>query len=266
MQSSKWLTTAAGIALCGALACTDGVGSVKLSLSARTPAGPAPFAALSAGSPASVVAAGDSTMIVLGSDTVILRSAALVIRQIELKKLETAKCDGQPETSDCEEFETGPFLATLPLGATMTAAVIAVNAPAGQYDELDFEVHKAEAPDDAAFISANPTFDRISIRVTGTYSQAGTRSDFVYTSDLNESQNVNLPTPLTVSNGTPANVTLRLDVSAWFLNAGRTALVNPASGNKGQPNERVVADNIKKSIDAFRDENQDGRDDDHEGT
>ena len=67
---------------------------------------------------------------------------------------------------------------------------------------------------------------------------------------------------MTVSDGQAANVTLRIDVATWFLNAGGTALVNPATANKGQPNEGVVKDNIEASIDAFRDDDHDGHDDD----
>ncbi len=65
---------------------------------------------------------------------------------------------------------------------------------------------------------------------------------------------------------TPVKVTLRLDVSTWFLNAGNTGLVDPASANKGGVNENVVRDNIRASIDAFRDDDSDGLDDDNEGS
>ena len=53
-----------------------------------------------------------------------------------------------------------------------------------------------------------------------------------------------------------------VDIANWFLNAGGTALVDPASANKGQPNESVVRDRIEASIEAFRDDDHDGHDDD----
>jgi len=253
--------------LLGALlaACTDATGRLSLALSSVRPAGSAASASLAgapgaAGAPA-VVTTGDSTVIILGNDTVIVRGAQLVLREIELKRVEAAACDNIEGNGDCEEFETGATLVTLPLGSTATETMISVNAPVGMYDKLEFEVHKPEAPADAVFIASNPSFDGVSIRVTGTFSQAGTRSDFTFTSDLNARQEVVLPNPLTVSEGQPANVTLRVDIAAWFLNAAATALVDPASANKGQPNENVVRDRIQASIEAFRDDNQDGHDD-----
>jgi hypothetical protein len=132
------------------------------------------------------------------------------------------------------------------------------------YDELKFEVHKPESSNDAAFIVTHPDFDGVAIRVTGAYSQAGSRSDFTFTSELTAEQQILISPPLTVSDGVATNVTLRVDIGSWFLNAGGTALINPASANKGQVNESVVKDRIQASIDAFRDDNHDGHDDDNE--
>jgi hypothetical protein len=44
------------------------------------------------------------------------------------------------------------------------------------------------------------------------------------------------------------------------------ALVDPSSANLGGPNAGIVKNNIKSSIDAFEDDNRDGRDDHHEGS
>ncbi len=263
MNSSTRLLSAPLVALLLAACSDNGTGGrLTLNMSAVRPSAPVASAAVGGGASPAVVTAGDTTMIVLGNDTIILRSVELVLREIELKRVEAASCDSIAGNNDCEEFETGTTLVSLPLGATAIDAVVSVNAPAGMYDKLEFKIHKPESSDDAAFIAANPAFDGISIRVTGTYSQAGTRSDFTYTSDLDASQEVELATPLTVSDGVPANVTLRVDVSTWFLNAGGTALVNPASANTGQPNEGLVTNNIEGSFDAFRDDNHDGHDDD----
>lgn len=247
-------------------ACSEGTtGAVSLALTARRPLG-APLASAPLGGSAApqVTAAGDSTVVVLGSDTVILRSVEVVLQEIKLKAVEAAGCDDVVGNADCEEFETGPVLASLPLGTAATETMISITAPAGQYDKLDLKIHRPESSDDAAFITAHPNFDGVSIRVTGTYSQAGTRSAFTFTSDLDANQEIELQPPLTVSAGTGTTVTLRVDVSSWFLNAAATALVDPASANKGQPNERVVAERIKGSFDAFRDDDHDGHDDDHE--
>ncbi|HXO86195.1 MAG TPA: hypothetical protein VN803_11800 [Gemmatimonadales bacterium] len=246
---------------------TDSTGRVTLALSSARPAGPSPSTTMSGGvaSP-SVVTAGDSTVISLGNDTIIVRSAELVLREVELKRVEAQECDNVEGNDDCDEFETGPFLVSLPLGTTATETVVSIDAAPGMYDELEFQIHKPEddSSEDDAFLAANPTFARISIRVTGTYSQGGSRSDFTYESDLNAEQEILLSPPLTVSEGQPANVTLRIDISSWFLNGAGSALVNPATANKGQPNEQVVENRIQASIDAFRDDDHNGHDDDTE--
>ncbi len=261
-------TVSVGAPLVAALlaACSgDGTGRLTLALSSVRPAAPTPSAAVSgaAASP-SVVMAGDSTKIALGSDTVILRSVQVVLRKVELKRVEAIACDNVVGNDDCEEFVSAPALVALPLGNVATETVVTVNAPAGMYDELEFEVHKPGLPEDAAFFAANPTFEDVSIRVSGTFSQAGTRSNFVFLSDLNEAQEVLLSPPLTVSEGVATNVTLRLDLATWFLDAAGTALLNPATANKGQPNENAVRDRIRASIDAFHDDDHDGHDDDNE--
>lgn len=232
-------------------ACSDSTtGSLSLALSSR------------AAVPAQgVVTAGDSTVIALGNDTVIVRSVELVLREIELKKIDAASCDAVVGNDDCEEFETGATLVSLPLGATAVAQEVSVSADPGTYDELEFKIHKPSSSDDAAFIAQHLDFATISIRVTGTYSQAGARSDFVFTSDVDQSQEMTLQAPVTVVAGEALSMTLRVDIAGWFLNSGKTALVDPASANKGQPNESVVANNIQNSFKAFEDDDHDGLED-----
>lgn len=264
---NRFVGFAAPFAVLTLAACSDSTtGQLSLTLTSRPPLAVAASAgAQTFGAPA-VSQAGDSTVISLGSDTIIVRSVEMVLREIELKRVEVTECDSVASNDDCEEFEVGPVLAALPLGAVNTETVVAITAPPGQYNRLEFEIHKPESSDDAAFIAANPDFDGVSIRVTGTYSQGGTRSEFVYTSDLNAEQEAFIDPPLTVADGGATNVTLRLDIGSWFLNAGGTALVNPASANKGQVNESVVKDRIQASIDAFHDDDRDGHDDDNEHT
>jgi len=254
-----------GIMLLAAAACSEGTtGTVSLALTTARPLGAALASApVSIAAAPQVTTAGDSTVIALGNDTIVLRSIEVVLREIELKRVEADSCDSVMDNDDCEEFEVGPTLITLPLGSAATATVISVSAPAGMFDRLEFEVHKPDATTDAAFIAAHPNFADVSIRVTGTFSNAGTRTDFTFTSDLNEKQEIVLDPPLTVAEGAGTNVTLRLDIARWFVSG--TALVDPATANKGGQNENVVRDNIRGSIDAFRDDNHDGHDDDHSG-
>lgn len=261
----KFFSVGAPLVAALLVGCADNQGGrVSLALTSSRPLSPAASAAFGSAEAPSVVTAGDTTVIALGNDTIVIRSVELVLREIELKRVEAASCDAVMGNDDCEEFEVGPVLVTLPLGGTATATVVAVAAPAGIYDQLEFEVHKPESSNDAAFIAAHPDFDGVAIRVIGTYSQAGARSNFVFTSDLSAEQQVLLAPPVTVSDGVATNVTLRLDIGSWFLNAGGTALIDPSSANKGQPNESVAKDRIQASIDAFRDDNHDGHDDDNE--
>jgi len=65
---------------------------------------------------------------------------------------------------------------------------------------------------------------------------------------------------VTVADGQTINVTLRVDISTWFLNDAKTALVDPASANNGGANESIVANNIQNSFGAFEDDNRDGLD------
>ena len=230
-------------------ACTDGTtGTMSLSLTAR-------------GGAAAVTTSGDSTMITLGNDTVIVRSVDLVLREIELKRADVLACDAVEDNGDCQEFETGPVLLSLPLGSAAITQLVSVVAPAGTYDKFEFEIHKPNSGDDAAFIAAHPDFAGVSIRVTGTYSRAGARSDFTFTSDVDQGEEAGLVPPVTVQEGGAVNITLRVDISGWFLNGSKTALIDPASANKGQPNESLVANNIQNSFDAFEDDDHDGLED-----
>src|SRR5213082_1460729 len=237
--------TLIALALSFALAaCSDSnTGTVSFALTAAAPG---------------VAATGDSTLITLGNDSIIIRSAQVVLRKVELKRSDVASCDAVAGNDDCEEFETGATLVTLPLGSTTIAQQVSVAAPPGTFTALEFEIHKPSSSEDAAFIAANPDFATISIRVTGTYSQAGTRSDFTFTSDVDQSQESTLVPAVSVQEGGTLNVTLRVDIATWFLNGAKTALVSPATANKGQPNESVVANNIQNSFKAFEDENHDG--------
>ena len=257
MKNVTLVALALSIALA---ACSDSnTGTVSFALTARQAATPAPSAAFSSTAAApSVTATGDSTLITLGNDSIIIRSAQVVLRKVELKRSDVASCDAVAGNDDCEEFETGATLVTLPLGSAMIAQQVSVAAPAGTFNAVEFEIHKPSSSEDASFIAANPDFAAISIRVTGTYSQAGTRSGFTYTSDINQSQETMLPSPATVQEGQGLNITLRVDISGWYLNAAKTALVDPASANKGGANESVVANNIHDSFKAFEDDNHDG--------
>jgi hypothetical protein len=184
MKKTHLLPLGISLLMFAAAACSDSTtGAVSLALSTARPIG-TPLAASAPwdiSAAPQVTTAGDSTVIVLGNDTIIVRSVEVVLREIELERVETAQCDDIMDNDDCEKFETGPVLVSLPLGATATVTQVAIVAPAGMYNELEFEIHKPDDVTDAAFIAAHPAFAGVSIRVAGTFSKAGTRTDFTYT-------------------------------------------------------------------------------------
>ncbi len=191
-------------------------------------------------------------------NTLIVTSAEVVLREIELKRLETADCDVEPEPEGCEEFEVGPVLVDLPLSPGVRRQV-AIDLDPGTYTRIDFEVHKVSGDEeDAVFVAAHPDFENLSIRVRGSFNG----NDFEFTSDLDVEQEIQLIPNLVVDADNPAatNVTIQVDVNTWFRN-GSGALIDPATGNKGGANESEIKENIKVSFKAFEDEDEDGEED-----
>jgi hypothetical protein len=252
---SRWsrglITSVAAVLVLNA--CSDGAGpGDRTSLSLSVAAGPTAVAQRSG--PASVVTQSD------GTSTLELTRVALVLREIELSSDEVESCDHSGVEGDddhCEELEVGPVLLELPLDGGVSH-VVTIDVPAGTYDELEFEVHKpGDDSADLAFLQAHPGFDGVSILVEGSFDGVA----FVFTQDLSEEQEVSLDDPLLVQDGVPANVTLRIDVSGWFV-AGDGTLIDPATAGHGGTNEALVETNIRRSIDAFEDHDEDGEHDD----
>jgi hypothetical protein len=276
MSIIRWIPLMAiGLAACAA----DGSGPnaargrIALAVSTRQPAAGAGAANVS-------LAAGE-TILAAEPDTVIVRTVDLVLRRIKLEPVQVAACesddveeqDGQDDDTDvndsdsdedsegCQEIKAGPVLVPLPLGTAAVEALVDISAPVGQYDRIHFKIHAPKLPRDSAFLRVNPTFAGVSIRVTGTFSHAGNRSDFTYESALEVEQEVRLDQPITVDAGGVASLTLRFDLSGWFAGPGGSGLVDPASANAGGANDEQVRNNIRRSIHAFEDEDEDGHDD-----
>ncbi|MEE9132284.1 MAG: hypothetical protein V3U13_01870 [Gemmatimonadota bacterium] len=222
-----------------------GAGAQTVSLSIRLAGG-------SANPAPSLFAAGLMLTDGLGN-TLEITSAEMVIRELEFERVETNGCDSELDDDGCEKFEVGPFILPLPLDGSVSTEIVASVEP-GSYDEIEFDIHKPEDDDlaDFAFIDANPNFADVSIRVTGTYNG----QSFLFTSDLNAEQEIELTSPLEVG-ADPVGVTLTIDLDIWFRTLSGT-LLDPRTANKGEPNENLVKDTIKASIDGFRDDDHDG--------
>ncbi len=228
-----------------------GAGSVSLSIAAPAAGG-------------ATMAVGSGAMFDIvqndGASELVIQRTALVLREIELERQFDDDCDDHlpGEDDDCEEFSTGPMILELPMDGSVDHVVTINNVPADTYDEVEFEIHKPEdnTAEDLEFIRANPDFERVSIRVEGTFDG----SPFTYVTDLNEDQEYNLVPPLVVDGTEAVNLTLSIDVTTWFVAPGGS-LVDPTSANKGGPNEDLVEENIERSIEVFEDDDRDGDDD-----
>jgi hypothetical protein len=270
--SQPSLILAAGAVLTLA-ACSDsgspagGAGLINLSIATRAPSG------------APIMAAAPDTQ-VTGSDTLIIDSAQVVLRKIDLERVEdSASCsesfaamdgdnegdgghegDGDDGHEDaCEELKAGPMILDLPL-TPGTVQTFSVSVDTGTFEKAHFQIHRLVSnPEDQALLALHPEFDGISIRVVGTFN--GT--PFTYTNDVTANQQFRFSEPLAVGTAGPVDLTLLVDVNTWFVVGG--VLVDPASAAGGQPNEGAVTHNIRNSFHTFHDEDHDCHDDDGDG-
>jgi len=187
-----------------------------------------------------------------GTNTLDITSVKVVLKGIELKSAEVGDCNVEPEPPGCESFRSGPVLVDLPVDGT-TNQDVAINIPAGTYDQVKFEIHEVTGSD-GVFQAANPTMSGKSIAVAGTYNG----NPFTFETNLTQEQVFDLVPNLVVADGDAAtNVTIRFDITTWFRDSGGD-LFNPATGSTGQPNESIAEENIKNSIKAFEDRDKDG--------
>ncbi len=258
-QKTAVAALAASLLLVG---CTDFLGSndsetTTLSLSISIPVGAQSAAGKGASGFAGLVLS-DST------NTLDIMSLGIVLREIELERQDHSDCDAIENDSDddaCEEFEAGPILLAPALDGSLVH-VVEIDIPAGVYDELEFDIHKVgdDSQAERDFIALNPDYEGISIRVEGTYND----SSFVFTQDLDEEQEIEFADPIIIDeNAGPNNITIHMDLTSWFRTP-EGMLVDPAAANRGGEFEGLVEENIKRSIDAFEDDDHDGHDDDHE--
>jgi hypothetical protein len=253
---SRSIRLLGALALAGAItACSDSSGPSNSGPAVQMSIATAPALALAPGMSMSIAPVTYTD----GTNTLVISQVEMVVEELEIERVEgTVTCDEDVAgDDDCEELELEAFLLDLPLSPGATQ-VISVPVDTGSYDEFEFTVHKPEADgDDDAFLAAHPDFDGVSIRVQGTWN--GT--PFVYETDLDAEQEIDLVPPLVVTEAGATDFTLFIDLSTWFR-AGDSTLIDPSSANVGQANEGVVKENIKNSFEAFEDEDHDGSDDD----
>lgn len=212
-------------------------------------------AIMASGSPYVVPGPSDSLVIAVGTDSLIITKVEVVARKIELKGSESSDCDNELDSVDCDELQLATRLFRLPLSPGVSSPV-GVDVPAGTYDGIEIHIHKpTSSSGDAGFLSANPTWTPgTSVRVTGFYKNV----PFTYTSDVVFKIDQGLVPPITVVDGTPTNVTIRIDVATWFRDSSSGALIDPGTAGTSGTNRNAVEKNIKDSVKAFRDDDEDG--------
>ncbi len=245
-------------------ACSDsGPAGGRVTLAFTSGVGPAAAPAFSGYAGGAITCALDQTTSFLvcgdGTNTLEIRRVEIVLREVELERLNDNSCDDLAPSHDlCEKFQTPADVLTLPLGQVDVAYTIQ-NVDPDIYDEVEFEIHKI-SNDDPGFADFRARFPSWpldqSIRVRYSWN-GGAESSFL--SDLNVKQEHNVLLDLTNADNLPmdVSVTVQVDVGAWFVNG--TSLVDPGLANKGGQFENLVRDNIKTSIEAFEDDDHDGR-------
>jgi len=204
-----------------------------------------------------------------GHHSLTVNQVQVVLARIELNGGSGSQCprsDGADERArddrggDCETLEVAPMLIDLPVDSAVVSE-LHVTVPAGTYSALEATLSVPRDRDGVSsdFLSANPDFRNVSVRVAGTFDG----QSFVYAGAPQAHLEFGFHPPLAVGDA-GANITIHADLAEWFRD-GAGAILNPTTANAGGPNSALVADNIRRSFRAFRDDHRDGHDDDDGG-
>jgi hypothetical protein len=213
--------------------------------------------------------AGNIVVVGTANDTLVLTRVQLVLDEVKLKRAGVSSCpDSMVVSSDsrrssddrgCSRLDLGPTLVDLPLGGAAKSA-LAVTVPAGVYREFEFELDDVRTGANASqadrdFLTAHPEFRDVTVRVTGTL--RGTA--FTFLSRASAEIEFEFEPALTVQSGVNDNVSVEMDIAAWFKDA-RGALLTPTVVNQTR-----IDQNIIQSFSAFGDRDRDGRADSGRG-
>lgn len=199
------------------------------------------------------------TVIVSGSDTLVIASVKMIIDEVELERGLASECEDDGDdtievTADCAELEAGPFLVNLPVSGASIAPVN-VALPAGTYHELEMKLRQADSGDDRAFLAAHPEMQGITVLVTGTFRG----QPFTWRGNVEAELELDF-SPAMVVDGT-SNFAVNIDIGGWFRN-GSGAIIDPSASGPGTQGFETVALNIRNSFEVYEDDDRDG-DDDH---
>jgi len=212
----------------------------------------------------------DTTSNSVASD-ITLSKVQLVLSHIELSRIDsgcvradTTDDDVSDRLGDCHEIKLAPMLVDLPI--TPDAKVeLSAPVPPGKYRNLHARLtaltSESRQKGAADFLAANPDFAGKSVRIEGTYQG----KPFTFTTNVRAEIFIPFRPPLDLTESTTPAVTVAVDPSRWFKTQNGTT-IDPTTVGLDQPNNVVIANNIRRSFRVFRDDDHDGHGDhEHQG-
>jgi hypothetical protein len=180
---------------------------------------------------------------------VTITSAKVVLGEIEIENSNRDSMDFKSNT---------PLVVNLDLTGAPTN-LGAVSIPFGTYEELNYEIARL-TPQDTAVYNANPDLKGFSIYVRG-YVNGDTNAVFNFKSAIKVEQEQKFSPPLAVNPSSPLVVLmLSIDTRMWFSDGAGTFL-DP----RNPQYQLAIERNIKASLKAYQDNDNDGDDDNAAG-
>jgi len=204
-------------------------------------------------------------------DSITIESAKLLIRKLSFHGQEfemegdssghVRQKEDSTQTRFGDEhggYSTGPYVLNISLDTTVSTIGVA-NLPHGIYNMITFQIHKLTPGEQVSDNSFSPTdssgkTNYYSLIVKGRYNG----NPFVFTSSKTFVVKTRLNPSLVVKDSVSNyNVTIQVNVSDWFTNAGGR-IIDPTDPSNAHRIEWA----IRRSFHAFKDNNKDGREDD----
>lgn len=225
------LMVTGAVAACDSGTDVDGAASVGISFTTTSQVG---------GSAALASQESANSLVVTGSNgTLTIDGIHVIVAEFELEGA-LAACDEAFDDDDCEEVESGPFLAQIPTdGGALNVATAWV--PLGSYTELEWEVEDLDFEDDDfddrdvqavrsdidALVGAGVWPAEASMVVTGSFLADGETTPTPFTTffaaEIEVEMDLVPPLDLT-EEGASRDLTIVLSPEIWFRNADGTVM------------------------------------------
>ncbi len=220
--------------------------------------------AAEAGSSASLASLEGGTA--AATDSIRITKAQIVVSRIELQR-SGASCTGagvagdddsdKGDDTECPKLELSPVVVDLPVDASVVSK-LKMSIPSGNYSSLEAKIGPVKSnkgQGSSAFLAKYPDLVDVSVRVEGTFNGKA----FTYRGSPRVELKNKFDPPIVVDSG-GINLTINVDLRSWFRNRSG-GYVDPSTASVNGSTAALVADNIRRSFKAFRDDNRNGRDD-----